>query len=60
MSLIKVVEGDKYTIVGVSLCEGCHFYKPHLDEECSFPEEIELNCGPDTVYKKLNDKVEIE
>jgi len=51
MSDIKTVEGIEFKLEHISLCEGCHFYKPHLDEECSFPLELEMGCGHDTVYK---------
>lgn len=56
---IKIVEGIEYKIERVSVCEGCHFHKPNFsvgvsdtDGGCSFPEELEMDCGKDTVYKK--------
>jgi len=52
---ILVIDGEKYEVKPISPCEGCHFHKPHFDGECSMPEEIDLDCGFETVYKKADE-----
>ena len=47
------INGKKYKIKQISWCEGCAFFCETIG--CQVPEEIELNCGHDSVYKKIED-----
>jgi hypothetical protein len=60
MSDIKVINDRKYKILTRNVCTGCSFFGGD-DVGCKLPNDIEIECGPESVYVEVeNDESELE